>query len=53
MYAGISSIENISSKSILRYFIVALLIVIIFYLSISWISRSVLEGMYFAFAGSI
>jgi len=53
MYTGISKLENISKKGILRYFIVALLIVIIFYLTISWISRSVLEGMYFAFAGSI
>ena len=53
MYTGISKIENISSKGILRYFIVALLTVIILYLAISWISRSVLEGMYFAFAGSI
>jgi hypothetical protein len=53
MYAGISRLDKISKKGILRYFIVALLIVIIFYITISWISRSVLEGMYFAFAGSI
>lgn len=53
LYEGISSIEKISREGIIRYFIVALLTVIVFYIAISWISRSVLEGMYFAFAGSI
>lgn len=53
MYEGISSIEKISREGIIRYFIVALLTVMVFYIAISWISRSVLEGIYFAVAGNI
>jgi hypothetical protein len=53
LYTGLKTIENITGQSLLRYFIVALLTIIIFYLTISWMSRSLLEGMYFALAGSI
>lgn len=52
IFTGLNTIENISRRSLLRYFIVALLLVITFYLAISWLSRSLLEGLYFAFAGS-
>lgn len=53
LYTGLKTIENITGQSLLRYFIVALLTIIIFYLTISWMSRSLLEGMYFALAGSV
>ncbi len=53
MYSGLNTIENLAGKSLLRYFIIALLTVMISYLTISWITRSLLEGIYFAFAGSI
>ncbi len=53
IYTGLNTIENISRRALLRYFIVALLIVIVFYLALSWLIRSLLEGMYFAFAGSV
>jgi len=53
LYTGLKTIENTTGQSLLRYFIVALLTIIIFYLAISWISRSLLEGIYFAFAGVV
>ncbi len=53
MYRGIHTIENTEKQKLLNYFIVALLTVITLYFSISWISRSLFEGLYFAFAGSI
>jgi len=53
IYTGLNTIENISRRAFLRYFIVALLIVIVFYLALSWLIRSLLEGIYFAFAGSV
>ena len=53
LYTGLKTIENITGQCLLRYFIVALLTIIIFYLTISWMSRSLLEGMYFALAGSV
>jgi len=53
VYTGLNTIENISRRAFLRYFIVALLIVIVFYLALSWLIRSLLEGIYFAFAGSV
>ena len=53
LYTGLKTIENITGQSLLRYFIVALLTIIIFSLTISWMSRSLLEGMYFALAGSV
>ncbi|MBS0010564.1 MAG: YIP1 family protein [Bacteroidales bacterium] len=52
MFTGLGTLENISSRSLIRYFIVALLSVVTFYLTISWISSSVLEGVYFAIAGN-
>ncbi|MFO7755715.1 MAG: Yip1 family protein [Bacteroidales bacterium] len=53
MYRGMQTIENKEKQNLLNYFIVALLTVITLYFSISWISRSLFEGLYFAFAGSI
>ena len=53
LYTGLKTIENISGRSLIRYFIVALLTLIVFYLAISWITRSLLEGIYFAFAGVV
>ena len=53
LYAGLKNIENSSRKSVIRYFIVALLSVIVFYLAISWITGSLLEGIYFALAGKV
>ncbi len=53
LYTGLKTIENTTRKSLLRFFIVALLTIIISYLAISWISRSLLEGIYFAFAGVV
>ncbi|HDZ41530.1 MAG TPA: DUF1282 domain-containing protein [Bacteroidetes bacterium] len=53
VYAGLNSVENLGRRSLLRYFIVALMTVITFYFAISWLSRSLLEGLYFSFAGSI
>lgn len=53
LYRGIHTIENTEKQNLLNYFIVALLTVITLYFSISWISRSLFEGLYFAFAGSI
>lgn len=53
LYTGLKTVENTTGQSLLRYFIVALLTIIIFYLAISWISRSLLEGIYFAFAGVV
>lgn len=52
-YAGLAGIENVSRQMIIRYFIVALFSITVFYLSISWITSSVLEGIYFAIAGSV
>jgi hypothetical protein len=53
LYAGLRTIENPTVQSLLRYFIVALLTIIVVYLAISWISSSLLEGIYFAFAGTV
>lgn len=53
LYRGIHSVENTEKQNLLNYFIVALLTVITVYFSISWISRSLFEGIYFAFAGGI
>jgi len=53
LFTGLKTIENISRQGIIRYFIVALLTIVVFYLSISWITRSLLEGVYFAVAGSV
>ncbi|MDT8401731.1 MAG: Yip1 family protein [Bacteroidales bacterium] len=53
LYVGLSSIENISRRGLLKYFVVALLVLMTFYFTISWVSQSLLEGLYFAFAGSI
>ncbi|MBN1388023.1 MAG: YIP1 family protein [Bacteroidales bacterium] len=53
LYAGLKTTENTTGQNLLRYFIVALFTIIIFYLAISWISSSLLEGIYFAFAGSV
>ncbi|MDZ7739571.1 MAG: Yip1 family protein [Bacteroidales bacterium] len=53
LYRGIHTIENTEKQKLLNYFIVALLTVTTLYFSISWISRSLFEGLYFAFAGSI
>ncbi len=53
MYRGIHIVENKEKQNLLNYFIVALLTVITLYFSISWISRSLFEGIYFAFAGGI
>ncbi|MEA1887713.1 MAG: YIP1 family protein [Bacteroidota bacterium] len=53
LYCGLKTIQNITGQSLLRYFIVALLTIIVFYFAISWMSSSLLEGMYFAFAGKV
>jgi hypothetical protein len=53
LYAGLRTIENATRQSLLRYFIVALFTILVVYLAISWISSSLLEGIYFAFAGTV
>ncbi|MFO7852214.1 MAG: Yip1 family protein [Bacteroidota bacterium] len=53
LYVGLKTVQNIKGQSLLRYFIVALLTITVFYFTISWISRSLLEGIYFSFAGRV
>ena len=47
LWVGINTMEDITSNGAIRFFILALTSIIIFYLSISWILGSVLEGLYF------
>lgn len=53
LYCGLNTIENIKKKDLIRFFIVALFIILVLYFSISWISRTLLESVYFAFANNI
>jgi len=53
LYCGLNTIENIKKRDLIRYFIVALPLILVIYFFISWISRTLLESVYFAFAGNI
>ena len=53
MFCGLRVYEKISGQALIRYFIVALFTVIVFYFGISWIINSLIEGVYFALTGSL